>query len=78
MSSHQLAEVFISIFNLFLYQSAFPTCFKKATIVPVLKKPSITCLNDYRPVVLPPIIMKCLERLVRTHMCSNLPDTSIE
>jgi len=69
--TNQLAEVFPSIFNLFLYQSAVPTCFKQTTIVPVPKKPSITCLNDYRPVALSPIIMKCFKRLVRTHICST-------
>jgi hypothetical protein len=32
----QLAGVFMDIFNLFLSQSAVPTCFKMPTIVPVL------------------------------------------
>jgi len=50
----QLREVFTSIFKLSLYQSAVPTCFKQTTIVPVPKKPSITCLNDDRPVALTP------------------------
>jgi len=71
----QLAEIFTSIFNLCLYQSAVPTVFKQTTIVPIPKKPSITCLNDYRPVALTPIIMKCFKRLVRTHICSTLPGT---
>ena len=31
----QLAGVFTDIFNQSLYQSAVPTCFKRATIVPV-------------------------------------------
>jgi len=66
----QLAEVFT--LNLSLYQSAVPTCFKQTTIVPV---PSVTCLNDYHPVALTSVIMKCFERLVRTHICSTLPDT---
>jgi len=71
----QLAEVFTYIFNLSLYQSAPPTCFKQTTIVPVLKKPSIAWLNDYNPVALTSIIIKCLERLVKTHICSTLSDT---
>src|SRR4029434_4357876 len=52
-----------------------PTCFKKATIIPIRKHPSITCLNDYHPVALTFTIMKCFERLVRTHICSTLPNT---
>ena len=42
----QLAGVFTDIFNLSLSQSAVPTCFKMATIVPVPKKAKATELND--------------------------------
>ena len=44
----QLAGVFTDIFNQSLFQSAVPTCFKRATIVPVPKKAKVTELNDYR------------------------------
>ncbi|CDQ63293.1 unnamed protein product [Oncorhynchus mykiss] len=67
----QLAGVFRDIFNQSLSQSAVPTCFKRATIVPVPKKAK---LNDYRPVALTSIIMKCFERLVKDHITSTLPD----
>ena len=46
----QLVSVFTNIFNLSLTESVIPTCFKQTTIVPVLKKVKVTCLNDYRPV----------------------------
>ncbi|KAI4890846.1 hypothetical protein NFI96_032433 [Prochilodus magdalenae] len=52
-----------------------PTCFKRTTNVPVPKKPTITCLKDYRPVALTSTAMKCFERLVKTHICSTLPAT---
>ncbi len=52
-----------------------PSCFKSATIIPVPKKPIITCFNDYRPVALTSIIMKCFERLVKDHISSSLPPT---
>ena len=58
--------------NRSLSQSAVPTCFKLATIVPVTKKANITELNDYRPVVLTSVIMKCFERLVKDHITSTL------
>ena len=45
----QLAGVFTDIFNQSLSQSAFPTCFKRATIVPVAKKAKVAELNDYSP-----------------------------
>ena len=71
----QLADVFTDIFNQSLSQSAVPTCFKRATIVPVPKKAKVTELNDYRPVALTSVIMKCFERLVKDHITSTLPDT---
>lgn len=43
-----------------------PTCLKATTIIPVPKTSAISSLNDYRPVALTPVIMKCFERLL-TH-----------
>ena len=71
----QLAGVFTDIFNLSLSQSAVPTFFKMATIVPVPKKAKITELNHYLPVALTSVIMKCFKRLVKDHITSTLPDT---
>ena len=63
------------IFNQSLSQSAVPTYFKMATIVPVPKKAKITELNYYRPIALTSVIMKCFERLVKDHITSTLPAT---
>jgi hypothetical protein len=71
----QLAGVFTDIFNQSQSQAAVPTCFKRATIIPVPKKAKVTELNDYSPVALTSIIMKCFERLVKDHITSTLPDT---
>ena len=48
----QLSGVFTDIFNVSLSQCIVPQCFKKSTIIPVRKKCSVSCLNDYRPVAL--------------------------
>ncbi|KAK3541028.1 hypothetical protein QTP86_012364 [Hemibagrus guttatus] len=69
----QLAGVFTNIFNLSLQQALVPTCLKSTTIVPVPKIQQIRCLNDYRPVALRPIIMKCFERLVLPHIKASIP-----
>uniref|UniRef100_A0A3Q3R856 Uncharacterized protein n=1 Tax=Monopterus albus TaxID=43700 RepID=A0A3Q3R856_MONAL len=71
----ELAEVLTTIFNLSLSQSTVPTCFKTTTIVPLPKKSPVTCLNNYRPVALTPIIMKCFERVVLVHIQSSIPGT---
>ena len=55
---------FTDIFNQSLSQTTVPTCFKRATIVPVLKKANVTELNENRPVARTSVIMKCFERLV--------------
>ena len=71
----QLANVFTDIFNLSLSESVIPTCFKQTTIVPVPKNTKITCLNDYRPIALTSVAMKCFERLVMAHINTIIPET---
>ena len=74
-SAEQLAGMFTDIFNLSLSQSVVPTCFKMSIIVPVPKKAKVTELNDYHPIALTSVIMKCFERLVKDHSTFMLPDT---
>lgn len=69
----ELTDVLTDIFNTSLSQAVVPTCLKAAAIIPVPKKTTPTCHNDYRPVALTPIIMKCFERLVMQHIKSSLP-----
>jgi hypothetical protein len=66
----RLSSVFADIFNLSLTESVIPTCFKQTTIVPVPKEAKVTCLNEYRPVALTSVAMKCFERLVMAHINS--------
>ena len=58
----------LTFFNLSLMESVIPTCFKQTTLVPVPKNTKVTCLNDYRPVALTSVAMKCFERLVMAHI----------
>ena len=71
----QLASVFTDIFNLSLTESVIPTCFKQITIVPVPKKVKVTCLNDYRPVALTSVALKCFERLIMAHINTIILET---
>nr|XP_024002801.1 copine-9-like [Salvelinus alpinus] len=55
-----------------LKRAVILTCFKENTIIPVPKRIQVTCPNDYRPVALTPVIMKCFERLFgRTEVIDN-------
>ncbi|KAI4885856.1 hypothetical protein NFI96_032282 [Prochilodus magdalenae] len=38
-------------------------------------KSIITCMNDYRPIALTPIVMKCFERLILSHIKRSRPST---
>ncbi|KAK1803914.1 hypothetical protein P4O66_003854 [Electrophorus voltai] len=69
----QLAPVITDIFNLSLMLSIVPSSFKRSTIIPVPKKPRPSDLNDYCPVGLTSVVMKCFEKLVRDFITSSLP-----
>ncbi len=71
----QLVGVFTRIFNISLSLAIVPPCLKSATIIPVLKKQDSTDLNNYRPVALTPIIMKCFDKLILYHIKASLPSS---
>ncbi|KAK1805550.1 hypothetical protein P4O66_019211 [Electrophorus voltai] len=54
-------------------ETAVPTCWKTSTITPVSKQSSAACLNDFRPVALTAMVMKCFEKLVLSHLKATLP-----
>lgn len=74
--AEQLAGVYTDIFNQSLSQAVVPRLFKSCFVIPVPKKPDASTLNDFRPVALTPVAMKCLEKLVLTHINSFIPDTA--
>jgi hypothetical protein len=63
----ELIQILIK-FHLSLTWSVTITCFKLTTIDPMPKNAKVTCLNDYCPVSLTSIAMKCFERLVMAHI----------
>ncbi|KAK3551832.1 hypothetical protein QTP70_028997 [Hemibagrus guttatus] len=63
LTTANLADVFTDIFNISLSSAIVPTCLKTTTIIPVPKKSPVSHLNDYRPIALTPIIMKCFESI---------------
>ncbi|KAK3525574.1 hypothetical protein QTP70_000456 [Hemibagrus guttatus] len=69
----QLVDVFTDFFNILLSSAIVSTCLKTMTIIPVPKKCTVSCLNDYCPVTLTSIVMKCFEGLVMRHIKTQLP-----
>ncbi|KAL0199314.1 hypothetical protein M9458_007854 [Cirrhinus mrigala] len=66
-------DVLTDIFNTSLSQAVVSTCLKSTFKFPVPKKSSVSCLNDYHPIALTPIMMKCFERLVMHNIKTSLP-----
>ncbi len=73
--AYQLSKVLTDIFNTSLLLASVPTCLKTATIVPVPKCSTVTGLNDYRPIALTPVVMKCFERLVMARIKDSIDVT---
>ena len=69
----ELTPVFTHIFNWSLETCCVPKCFKRSTIIPVPKKKSPQTLNDYRPVALTSVVMKCFETIVSKFIRTLLP-----
>ena len=42
---------------------------------PCAKDTKLACLNEYRPVALTSVAMKCFERLVMAHINTIIPET---
>lgn len=64
--------VFTSIFNLSVIQCVVLTCFKSATSFPVPQCSHPASLNNFCPVALTSIVMKCFEKLVKPYIHSSL------
>ena len=63
MCSAQLCYIYAFIMNWTLNEHTIPTAWKCSEIIPIPKRP-ITVLNDYRPVALTSVVMKCMEKLI--------------
>jgi hypothetical protein len=60
------------IFNLSLSQHYFPSLWKQAAIVPVLKKGKSTSVSNYTPISLLSNFSKIFEFIVHEHVSNNL------
>ncbi|KAI4887377.1 hypothetical protein NFI96_006708 [Prochilodus magdalenae] len=75
MNSHWLYQHWPPVRAVSELMAAVPTCLKIATIIPAPKSSTVTGLNDYRPIALTPIVTKCFERLVMTHIKATIDVT---
>ena len=74
MCNDSLSSVFTKLFNRSFSEGNVPNIWKTSTIVPVPKKKTVSQLNDYRPVALTSVPMKCAERLVLKQLREETKD----
>ena len=69
----ELSYILAELFNKCLKESCFPDCWKVSSVVPVLKNVGErSTAKNYRPVSLPSVVSKVLEKLVNNRLAVNL------
>lgn len=71
----ELTPIFHELFNKCVNSGHIPTIWKKSEIVPVPKKTNAKELNDFRPIALTSVIMKCFEHLIKNRLISWIGHT---
>jgi hypothetical protein len=61
----QLTPILHKIFQQSLDECVIPTVWKTSEIIPIPKKQNPKCDNDFRPIALTSVVMKCLEHIVK-------------
>lgn len=70
LCADQQAEAFTNIYN-FSLKSVISTSFNESIVILVPKKAGVSCLNIYRTVTLPSVILKSLEWHGNQYVCNN-------
>ena len=70
--AHDFAPVFTDIFNFCLRKGILPDNWKLSSITPLPKKPNPQSNNDYRPIALTSVIMKCFERIMKARILKHV------
>ena len=64
MCASELCDVYCKIFNWSLNECCVPSAWINSLICPVPKNKSPSTLNDFRPIALTSVVMKCFEKIV--------------
>ena len=71
LCASQLSGIFSKLFSWSFRESVVPSVWKNSTICPVPKSRNPSSLNDFRPVLLTSIVMKCFERIILRYLKSQ-------
>lgn len=69
--SAQLSGIFCSLFQRSMDTQVVPSLWKTSTVVPLPKVPHPSSHNDYRPISLTSLVVKSLERIIKTHIINS-------
>lgn len=75
--SHELSKPLFKIFNTSINDGQLPSCWKKATVVPVYKSGNAAVVQNYRPISLTCIPCKVLERIICTQLTAYLNEHNL-
>ena len=67
-----LSKILCKIYQQSIDELCIPQIWKTSEIIPLPKNQTPVCNNDYRPVALTSIEMKCLERIIKNKLCEQV------
>ena len=70
--AHIIVGPLVELFQASLEEGVLPVDWKTAVVVAIHKGGTETDVKHYRPVSLTSILCKCMEKLIRTHVCIHL------
>ena len=70
----QLSPIFCKLYQTSLDAQTVPSLWKNSTVTPIPKKCTPKELNDYRPIALTSVAMKCFERVLLPFLLQNIGD----
>ena len=77
LSANYISLSLSKILNLSLETSVFPDTWKLARVTPVFKSGDKTCIDNYRPISVLPVLSKLFERHVCNHLQNYLTEHSL-
>lgn len=73
----QFAKILLNLINETIMGNVYPEVLKIAKIIPIFKKGDNTNLNNYRPIVLLPVLSKVLEKVINDQITSKLDELKL-
>ena len=77
LSKNVIASTVTNIINKSFATGIVPDAWKEARVTPIFKAGDMTCISNYRPISVLPVISKIIERAVHEHLYSYLQKNNL-